>query len=421
MVIEQIFHQLLQLGEAWSVGGVEYDEPSNTFKLFIHETEKLWPTVRCPKCSRGEITCYDHAPQRSWRHLDVFNKKSEIICAPPRGKCAPCDHVFRVPVPWEGEGKHFTKDFEAFALMLMREMPVKKASEIMGETDQRMWRVLFAHVDKAYAALDLSETVWIGADEMNCRKGHHYLTVFADLLKRRVIFATEGKDHTTFKAFVEALLKHNGHPKAITQAAIDMSPAYQKGVAQQLPNATIVFDKFHVVSQVNTAVDEVRRVEARDGDPGQKNQLKSCRWIFRKNPENLTAKEVARLDELDLRHLATGIAYQMRLVLQEAYKSRRMETARRRFQQWVEWVRSRAERVGRLLEPMVKAADMIERHLEGILAWWKQGLTTAYLEGLNSLFSATKRKARGFRSPQYMTTMLYFIAGKLTLPYTATH
>jgi transposase len=74
------------------------------------------------------------------------------------------------------------------------------------------------------------------------------------------------------------------------------------------------------------------------------------------------------------------------------------------------------ERTGELLEPMARAARMIEGHLEDILAHWTQGLTTAFMEGLNSLFSAVKRKARGYRSVEYMTTMLYFVAGKLTLP-----
>jgi len=59
---------------------------------------------------------------------------------------------------------------------------------------------------------------------------------------------------------------------------------------------------------------------------------------------------------------------------------------------------------------------MIEGHLEGILAHWTQGLTTALIEGLNSLFSAVKRKARGYQSVEYMTTMLYFVAGKFILP-----
>ena len=423
MIVENVFHQLLGLGECWSVTGVDYEPEANRFIIVITETEKLWPSQRCPKpaCQCQPITCYDHADTRAWRHLDVFGKKSEILCAVPRGQCTTCGHIYRVKVPWEGEGKHFTKEFEAFALTLMREMPVRKAGEIVGETDQRLWRMLFAHVDKAYAALDLSETVWIGVDEMNCRKGHNYLTVFADLLARRVIFATEGKDARTFKAFVQALLAHNGHPKAIRQAAIDMSAAYQKGVRDNLANAQIVFDKFHVVGLVNGAVDEVRRTEARDAHHSVKAQLKGNLWLFRKNPENLTEKEQARLEELDLKHLATGVAYQMRLVLQEAYHSYTVDKARYRFESWINWVRAKAECFGAALAPMCKAADTIEKHLEGILAHWQRGLTTAFMEGLNSLFSATKRKARGYRNPVYMITMLYFVAGKLAIPSILTH
>jgi transposase len=74
------------------------------------------------------------------------------------------------------------------------------------------------------------------------------------------------------------------------------------------------------------------------------------------------------------------------------------------------------EQTGELLEPMARAARMNEGHLEGILAHWTQGLTTAYMEGIYSLFSAVKRKARGYRTVEYMTSMLYFVGGKLTLP-----
>ena len=423
MIAEQVFHQLLNLGAGWEVRGVDYEAEASRFVLVIGETEKLWPTQVCPQpgCRHRTVTCYDHADTRSWRHLDVFGKRSEILCAVPRGRCARCAHVYRVPVPWEGEGKHFTKEFEAFALTLRREMPVSKAGEIVGETDPRPWRMLLAHVDKAYAALDLSEVCWIGVDEMNCRKGHDDLTVFADLVKKRVLFATEGKDAATFQAFVEALSAHNGHPKAITQAAIDMSPAYQKGVREELPNAAVVFDKFHVVAQVSGAVDAVRRLEARTGDAAVTEPLKKSLWLWRKNPENLTEPEAARLAEMDLKHLATGQACQMRLVLQEACASRRVETARYRFEAWVNWVRAKWDRLGAVLEPMRKMAAMVERHLEGILAHWPAGLTTGFLEGLNSVFSATKRKARGYRRREYMITMLYFVAGKLSIPSTLFH
>jgi transposase len=310
-----------------------------------------------------------------------------------------------------------TQEFEAFALTLMREMPVKKVGEILGETDQKMWRALFAHVDAAWAELSWEEVVWVGADEMNRRKGHNYLTVFVDLAAKRVLLAVEGKDAGTWERFAEQLVKHNGHPKAITQIAIDMSPAYQKGVRENFGNAQVVFDKFHVVSQVVQAVEEVRRKEARQ-DAQAREQLERTSWLWRKNPERWTAGEAERWEELQDKPLVTGLAYAMRLELQKAYRAGTASQARRRFKSWCRWVRLEAASLtSGLLEPMRQAADMVERHLEGILGHWQQGLTTAFLEGLNSLFSATKRKARGYRSTEYQIAMLYFVAGKLEIPH----
>jgi predicted permease len=199
-------------------------------------------------------------------------------------------------------------------LLLAREMPVSKAGEILGETDQRLWRMLFAHIKAAYAQLSMEQVVWVGADEMNRKKGHNYLTVFVDLLAKRVLFATEGKDAKTWEAFATALLEHNGHPKAVTQVAIDMSPAYRKGVAENFGNANVSFDKFHVVGQVVESVDEVRRAERSEPDRGE--LLEKARWLFLKNPENWTDKEGARWEELAAENLATGLAYQMRYTIQ---------------------------------------------------------------------------------------------------------
>ena len=108
----------------------------------------------------------------------------------------------------------------------------------------------------------------------------------------------------------------------------------------------------------------------------------------------------------------------MRLELQRAYAAGSARVARSRLVKWCQWVRMEAEALtSGLLEPMRKAAEMVDRHLEGILGHWKDGLTTAFLEGLNSLFSATKRKARGYRSTEYQIAMLYFVAGKLEIPF----
>ena len=168
---------------------------------------------------------------------------------------------------------------------------------------------------------------------MNCRKGHHCLTVFADLVARRVVFATEGKDHTTFTRFAEEILKHNGHPKAITAVAMDLSKACQKGAREELGNAQMVFDPFHVTALVGEAVDEVRRREAAS-TPELGAMLRRTIHVFRKNPEHLTEQEEGRLES------------------------------------WIHWVRGKCERYGESLAPLVKVANTIEKHLEGILPHW---------------------------------------------------
>jgi len=321
----------------------------------------------------------------------------------------------RVTPPWEGRSKHFTQEFEAFALTLMREMPVKRAGQILGESDTRMWRMLFAHVKAAHARLSFDNVVWVGADEMNRRKGHNYLTVFADLLAKRVLFATPGKDASVWEAFAAELLLHNGHPKAIQYVAIDMSAAYIKGVSDNLGNAQVVYDKFHVTQYVVEACDQVRKVESRS-NAGKRDLLERTRWMWLKNRVNWMEKEFQKWESMALERCVTGMAYEMRLVLQGIYQWKDVGEARKLFGNWCAWVQAMREQTGELLEPMARAARMIEGHLEGILAHWTQGLTTAFMEGLNSLFSAVKRKARGYRSVEYMTTMLYFVAGKLTLP-----
>ena len=419
MIPEKVFHPILALGEGWRVQQVDYLDQASKVLIRGESPPALWAAEPCPHCGRTGVQGYDHAPERRWRHLNVCQLQSEIVCRLPRGRCGACEKIYTVRAPWEGRSRGLTQEFEAFALTLMREMPVRRAGEILGETDTKLWRALFAHVDAAWSELSWENVVWVGADEMNRKKGHNSLTGFVDLQAKRVLLAVEGKDASVWKRFADELFQHTGHPKAITQIAIDMSPAYVKGGWENFAHATVVYDKFHVVSQVAKAVEEVRRKEARGDASAREHWEKTC-WLGRMNPESWTEKEGRRWEPLSDKPLVTGLAYAMRLELQKAYASGSAAVARTRLVNGCRWVRTEAQGMTHgLLAPMLQAAEMIERHLEGILGHWQAGLTTAFLEGLNSLFSAVKRKARGYRSSEYQTAMLYFVAGKLQVPYYA--
>ena len=274
------------------------------------------------------------------------------------------------------------------------------------------------HVEAARATVSMADVRAVGVDEMSRRKGHHYVSVFADMEKRKVLFATEGKDAETWQGFREDLEVHGGKAASIEEVSMDMSPAYIKGVREQCPQASVVFDKFHVVFNANEAVNRVRKLERKKGTDQNRQQLEGTLWLFRKNPENWNDHDWERYDRIDLESLRTGQAYSMRLTLQNIYeKATSKIAARRRFKIWITWIRKAASRAkDGLLMPMCRLADMVERHLDGIVAYWDRRTTNAYMEALSSVFSAVKRKARGYRTSFYLINMLYFVAGKLPIP-----
>lgn len=421
MTPEQLFHTLLGLGDEWRVTRCEYQQgdKSGTVSLSVEETPQLWPAESAR--AKESVVGYDHTEDLVWRHLNVFEHRCEIHCRLPRGRKVKSGQVYRVRPPWEGLSKHFTTAFETMALLLMRQMPVSAVARHIGETDTRLWRMLKAHVAAAHPRVDWSGVVCVGCDEMSVRKGHCYISVFCDLIGKRVLFAVPGKDSAVWEGFVEELGRHNGHPRAITEVSIDMSVAYTAGVRENLGDqAAIVYDKFHVIAHVNKAVDEARRAERRICGKADSELLKRSRWLLLKNTANHTPEEKLRYRGLLNSNLAAVKAHQMRLAIQDIYEMECSDAARRKLRAWCRWVRWIA---GKNLRPlfweMVKCANMIERHLDGILAHWARRTTNAFLEGLNSVFSAVKRKARGFRSVDNLVTMLYFTAGRLDIP--ATH
>ena len=334
-----------------------------------------------------------------------------IECRLPRVKCSKCGKITTVAAPWEGRLPGLTLLFEAFALTLIREMPVKAAGKFLGEHDTRLWRLL-----KAYKKADFSAVKVVGCDELNSRKGHNYVSVFADMEARRVLFATPGKDSATWDAFAKELPKHGAEAKEIQHVSIDMGHAYASGARKHCPQATIVWDRFHVMKNIAEAMDEVRerehRLRSREGDKS----LCKTLWLWRHNPEELRPEQTAHLESLTSANLLTAKAYQMRLTLRELYQMPDSCAFRRKLLAWCRWVRMVTAKNGYVFEPMLKAANMVNNRIEGIVAFVATKITNAYMEGLMSVFSAVKRKARGFRSTDNLIAMLYFTAAKLRIP-----
>lgn len=289
-------------------------------------------------------------------------------------------------------------------MTLMQDMPIRAVSELVGECDTRLWRVLDHYVTTGRDARSLESVTTLGIDETAARRGHHYVTLAVDTATGAVIFATPGKDAATVTALTEDFEAHHGNPEAVTDVTMDMSPAFIKGVTTHFPHAAITFDKFHVMKLVGEAVDEVRRAEV-----ASRPELKGTRYLWLKHPHRLSAHAASRLAALRAAHLQTGRAYAIKEALQQFWNEP-AETAEAYLRHGYYWTtHSRPD-------PIRRAAKTIKAHWAGVLQYVTSHRTNAILEGINRLVQAAKARARGYRNIHHFITMIYLIAGQLALP-----
>ena len=394
-----LMQQALGLTPPWTVVRSDFDTAAGRLDVEIDFT----PGSRfaCPNCGAANCPAYDTG-RKTWRHLNFFQHQAYLNARVPRVRCETCG-IRQVNVPWARPDSGFTLLFEAMVMTMVSAMPVKAVARIVDEHDTRLWRVVHHYVDEGRARTDASEVTKVAIDETAARRGHDYITLFVDIDQARVLFATEGKDAVTVAAFAQDLAAHGGDPNAIEEVCIDMSPAFIKGVAESLPEAAVTFDKFHAVKIINDAVDQVRRAEQK-----QQGVLRGTRYIWLRNPENLSERQRMTLEKLPTRHLKTARAYQIRLAFQDLYEQPSAEAASY-LKKWYFWATHSR------LEPIIDAAHTVKRHWDGILRWFDSKIANGLIEGINSLVQAAKAKARGYRSTRNLKAMVYLVAGKLDL------
>ena len=395
-----LLQQALGLTPPWTVTSSQFDPDAKRIDIAVDFP--AGSRFACPVCGAADCPAYDTEP-KTWRHLNVFQHQAYLTARAPRVRCATCG-IKRVHVPWARPDSGFTRLFEAMVMTMVSAMPVAAVARMVDEHDTKLWRVVHHYVDQARARMDASEVTQLAIDETAARRGHDYITLFVDLDRARVMFATECKDAATVAAFADDLAEHGGNAAAISEVCIDMSPAFIKGVGESLPAAQVTFDKFHAVKIVNDAVDQVRREEQK-----REALLRGTRYIWLRNPQNLSGRQQAALAALPTRHLKTARAYRMRLAFQEFYDQPAPEVAEAFLKKWYFWATHSR------LPPMIDAAHTIKRHWDGILRWFDSRIANGLIEGINSLVQAAKAKARGYRSTRNLKAMVYLLAGKLDM------
>jgi len=382
----------------------EYIETKTETKKIIVDEEETEVTNKI-ELSReifDNLKAYD-TKDKTWRHLNFFEHECYLHTRVPRVKL-PNGKTKLIKTPWEGFSNGFTLLFEALLVQLCQAMPVNKVASLTKTSDDKLWDMLDKYINQTREYEDFKDIEAIGIDETSRAKGHEYITLFVDLLKRRTIFITEGKDNTTVKRFKEDFENHNGDAKTIKNVSCDMSPAFIKGVKENLPEAEITFDKFHILKIINEAVNSVRKQEVIT-----QNILKGTKYIWLKNYNNLTVKQKETLDELSMSNMniKTMRAYNIRQSFQDIYQATTQEEFITYLNKWYFWATHSR------LEPIKKAAKTIKRHWDGIVKWYESKINNGILEGLNSVIQAAKSKARGYKTFKNYKIIVYLLTGKL--------
>jgi len=399
-VLESLFTKALKLESPWAIKKIDFQEGEGVIKVFVDFPRGS--VFCCSACGKW-AKAYD-TTEKEWRHLNFFQYACYLVVRVPRTDC-PDDGILQIEVPWARDGADFTFLFESFAMTLVREMPVNKVSQIIKVDDNKLWRMMQYYTETAREREDYSSVKQIGVDETSKAKGHDYVSLFVDLAKKRTIFVAEGKGSETMTAFVKDFEERHGNPQDITDVSIDMSPAFIKGVEENLPNAAITFDKYHIMKIINAAVDSVRKAEAKE-----QYLLRGQKYLFLKNRDNLTEaqrKTLNTIESMPRINLKTLRAYHIRENFQEIYKEETQEGFERALKKWYFWATHSR------IEEIKEAAKTIKRHWSGVLRWYVSRINNGILEGLNSLVQAAKAKARGYRTFKNLKTIIYMLTGKL--------
>ena len=382
------------LYHAFGLAGYRYVRQEFREGRVIFRIEQPRERLRCPDCGSDNVWAQGGV-ERTFRTVPVGCKPVLLQFKVPRVQCFACGQVLQVKLAFADPKKRYTRSFERYVLELSRHMTIKDVAEHLQVSWDTVKDIQARSLLRRFGKPKLHKLKQIAIDEIAVGKGHHYLTVVLNLLSGAVVFVGNGKGVEALQPFWRRVRRARARIAAV---ATDMSPAYTRAVRDNLPRAVHVFDHFHVIKLFNDKLSAFRRELYQElTSDRDRRLLKGTRWLLLKNPENLDddRDERRRLEDALRLNQPLATAYYLKEDLRQIWTQPNKRTARRVLVDWL--ARARASGV-RLL---VKFANTLEAHQDGILAYYDYPISTGPLEGTNTKIQAMKRQAYGFRDREF--------------------
>jgi transposase len=369
----------------------------------------------CSGCGR-KASGYDLSTQeRLFQFVPIWGYQFYLRYRMRRVNCRCCG-VKTERVPW-AEGKTpLCRCYQLFLARWARRLSWKETADAF----RTSWHSVFSSVQGVvrYGLQNrsLEGIEAIGVDEWQWRKGHDYVTLVYQIQGncRRLLHVAPKRTVRSLLSFFRMLGPQRS--ASISHVCSDMWKPYLKVIAKKIPQALHILDRFHIVANLNKALSEVRAAEAkRLRQDGYEEVLKHTKYCFAKNPENLTDKQKARLDNVMQYDLKSVKAYLLKESFQVFWSYQSAYWARWYLKKWC----YRAARSK--LEPIKKFVKSVRRHEELIINFFKakRSLSSGIVEGLNRNVNLVTRKAYGYRTFSALETALYHTLGKLPEPESA--
>jgi len=401
----ELYSRLLGIKRPWHVKEVRYGEAPERIDVYVdHEPGILLP---CPECDEFS-SVYDHMEERQWQHLHTCHVPTFIHARLPRIKCK--EHGVRCIISeWAESGSDMTMAFEKYVIDLEKECNIIGVSRLTGLSWDRCWTVMERAVRRGTRRKERGIPVRMGVDEKSFARRHKYETLVCDMDQRTIEYVGDTRRQEALAAYYKQFSKEER--EQVEAVAMDMWDPYIAATREAIPEAEkkIVFDRFHVMRLMIEAVDKVRRWEHKELMEQERKSLKGTKYLWLYSKENVPPQRLGEFRQLQSMDLKVGRAWAIKENLRNLWNYSYLGWALKFFRKWYFWATHSR------LEPVIKAAKTIKRHLTNILTYLKHRITNALSEALNAKIEKVKRMACGYRNRDHYKTAIYFHCGGLDM------
>jgi transposase len=253
------------------------------------------------------------------------------------------------------------------------------------------------HLARDYGKPALRGVRYLGIDEIHLGKKQGFYTIVIDWEDGRILWAKPGRGKAALRGFWRRLRAAQVRIKAV---ATDMSAAYWSAVLEHVPEAALVFDKFHILKLMNERLDDLRRQMVREAEGPLKLRIKGTRFLLLRNVENLTDDQLPKLDAALRLNKPLLLGWYLKEELRELWN----HTSRRRMDAFLKDWCDKAAETG--IGQMLKMAKTLRTHTSGILAYADHPITSGKLEGINNKIKTLTKQSYGFHDENYFILRL---------------